>query len=76
MQKYKRDIEKYNFVVVVYGCETWLLTLRKKIRLRVFENRDEVTWTWRKVHNREMNDLCSPKIVRVIKSKRMDGRGM
>jgi len=25
--------------VVLYGCETWLLTLREESRLRVFENR-------------------------------------
>jgi hypothetical protein len=25
--------------VVLYGCETWSLTLRKEHRLRVFENR-------------------------------------
>jgi hypothetical protein len=25
--------------VVLYGCETWLLTLREKCSLRVFENR-------------------------------------
>ena len=25
--------------VVLYGCETWLLTLRDECRLRVFENR-------------------------------------
>ena len=25
--------------VVMYGCETWLLTLRKECRLRVFGNR-------------------------------------
>jgi hypothetical protein len=25
--------------VVLYGCETWSLTLREKYRLRVFENR-------------------------------------
>jgi hypothetical protein len=25
--------------VVVYGCETWSLTLREEHRLRVFENR-------------------------------------
>ena len=40
--------------VVLYGCETWSLTLREERRLRVFENRmlrrlfgpkrDEVTW--------------------------------
>jgi hypothetical protein len=39
--------------VVLYGCESWLLTLREECRLRVFENkvlrrifgpkRDEVT---------------------------------
>jgi len=25
--------------VVLYGCETWSLTLREEYRLRVFENR-------------------------------------
>ena len=25
--------------VVLYGCETWSLTLREECRLRVFENR-------------------------------------
>ena len=25
--------------VVLFGCETWSLTLREKSRLRVFENR-------------------------------------
>jgi hypothetical protein len=24
--------------VVLYGCETWWLTLREELRLRVFEN--------------------------------------
>jgi len=43
--------------VVLYGCETWSLTLREERRLRVFENRvlrrifvprkDEVTREWR-----------------------------
>ena len=45
--------------VVLYGCETWSLTLREERRLRVFENRvlrvfgpkrDEVTGEWRKLH--------------------------
>ena len=27
------------FLVVLYGCETWSLTLRQECRLRVFENR-------------------------------------
>jgi len=66
--------------VVLYGCETWSLTLREERRLRVFENRvfrrifgpkrDEVTEEWRKLHNEELNDLySSPNIVRVIKSR-------
>jgi hypothetical protein len=64
--------------VVLYGCETWSLTLREKHRLRVFENRvlrrifrlrgDEVTGGWRKLHNEELRDLySSPNIIRIIK---------
>ena len=68
--------------VVLYGCETWSLTLREERRLRVFENRvlrrvfgpkrDEVTRGWRKLHNEELRDLYSlPNIVRVVKSTKM-----
>jgi hypothetical protein len=55
--------------VVLYGCETWSLILRKEHRLKVFENRvlmrtfgprsDEVTGGWRKLHNEELHDLYS-----------------
>jgi hypothetical protein len=68
--------------VVLYGFETWSLTLREERRLRMFKNsvlrrvfgpkRDEVTGKWRKLHNEELNDLYSlPNIVLVVKSKRM-----
>ena len=68
--------------VVLYGCETWSLTLWEERKPRVFENmvlrrifgpkRDEVTGEWRRLTNEELNDLYpSPNIVRVIKSRRM-----
>ena len=75
-----------NLPVVLYGCETWSLTLREERRLRVSENRvlrrvfgpkrDEVAGEWRKLHNEELNDLYSlPNIVRVVKSRRMKWAG-
>jgi hypothetical protein len=62
--------------VVLYGCETWSLTLREEHRLRrIFgQKRDEVTGEWRKLHNKELHDLySSPSIIRIIKSRRMRG---
>jgi hypothetical protein len=64
--------------VVLYGCETWSLTLREEHRLRVLRNRvlrrifgptrDEVMGEWRKLHNEELRDLYfSPSIIRIIK---------
>jgi hypothetical protein len=72
--------------VVLYGCETWSLTLMEEHRLRVFENgvlrrifapkRDEVTGEWRKLHNEELHNLySSPNIIRMIKSRRMRWAG-
>jgi hypothetical protein len=70
--------------VVLYGCETWSLTLREEHRPRVFENRvlrlygpkREEDGLWRKLHNDELHSLySSSNIVRVINSRRMRWAG-
>jgi hypothetical protein len=70
--------------VVLYGYETWSLTLREDHRLRVFENsvrrifgpKREEDGSWKKLHNDELHSLySSPNIVRVIKSRRMRWTG-
>jgi hypothetical protein len=66
--------------VVLYGCETSSLTLRKEHRLRVFENRvlrrifgterDETAGHWRRLHNGELHNMYAlPHIVSVINSR-------
>ena len=82
IQKFKIKISRILILpVVLYGCETWSLTLREKHRLRVFENRVlglrvRAKKERRKLHNEELNDLnSSPSIVRVIKSRRMRWAG-
>jgi hypothetical protein len=74
------DLQNYIILpVVLYGCESWSLTLREECRLRVFENRvlrrifgpkrDEVTGEWRRLNNKELYALySSPNIIRVMKS--------
>jgi hypothetical protein len=63
-----RIYETIILLLVLYGCETWSLTLREEHRLRVFENRllrrifgtkREVTGDWRKLHNEEFHNLYS-----------------
>ena len=68
------------FPVVLYGCETWSLTLRvfenRLLRIIFRPKRDDVTREWRKLHNEELNDLyCLPNIIPVIKSSRMRWAG-
>jgi hypothetical protein len=63
-----------------------VLILQAIHKLRVFENRvlrrifgrkrDGVTGGWRKLHNEELHNLyCSPRIIRIIMSKRMRWAG-
>jgi hypothetical protein len=61
--------------LVLYGCETWSLSLREEHRLRVFEDRvlrrifgpkrDEVTGQWRRLRSGELHSVySSPDIIR------------
>jgi hypothetical protein len=67
--------------VVLYGCETWSLTLREEHSLKMlFGNRvlrkifgpkrDEVTGEWRKLCNEELRDLYS--LPSIIKNNQVD----
>jgi hypothetical protein len=60
--------------VVLYGYETWSLTLRDGHGLTVFENRvlrrmfgpkgDEMIGDWRNTLNEELHNLCSSPNIR------------
>ena len=85
----KLKVNTYKTIIlllVLYGCETWSLTLREEHRLRMFENkvlrklfgakRDEITGDWRKLHNAELHALySSPNIIRNHKSRRLKWAG-
>jgi hypothetical protein len=81
-----KEYETIILPIVLYGCETWSLTLSEEHRLRVFENRvlrrifkptrNEVMGEWRKLHNEELRNLySSPDIIRQIKSMRIKWAG-
>ena len=72
--------------VILYGCETWSLTLREEHKIRVFENKilrkifgakkDEITGDWRKLHSAELHALYSSlNIIRSLKSRRLRWAG-
>jgi hypothetical protein len=82
----KVKVYKPIILPVLYGCETWPVSLREEHRLRVFESRvlrrifgpkrDEMTGEWKKLHNEELHNLySSPDIIRQIKSRRMRWSG-
>jgi hypothetical protein len=64
--------------VILFGLETWSLTLRKKYRLisfkkrvpkRLFgQKRYEVTGSWKNLHNEELGNLYSyPSVITMMK---------
>jgi hypothetical protein len=67
--------------VVLYGHETWSLTVGEEQRLRVLRKifgpkREEVVGGWRRPHNEELHNLyASPNTIRMIKSRRMGWMG-
>jgi hypothetical protein len=74
--------------VVLYGCETWSLTLSEEhtSRRRAFENRalrrifgskrNEVTGGWKKLHNEELHNVySSPSKIGMIKIRRVRWEG-
>jgi hypothetical protein len=73
-------------LVVLYGFETWSLTLREECRLRVLENRvlrrifapnRDAKGEWTKLNNEELQRLySSPNIVKVIKSRKLRWVGL
>jgi len=73
-------------MMILYGCETWSVTVRGKHKLRVFENRvlrmifgpkrKEVMGGCRRLHNEELHNLYTlPSIIRVNKSRRISWTG-
>jgi len=76
----KIKIYRTIILLVLYGCETWSLTLRAGLGLMVLENmavkrifapkKDEVTGEWGKLRNEGLNDLYfSLNLIRVLKSR-------
>jgi len=57
--------------------ERRLTVFEKRVQRRIFgPKRDEVTGEWRKLHNKELNDLySSSNIIRIIKSRSMRWAG-
>jgi hypothetical protein len=86
-RKLKIDIYRTKiFPVLLYGFETWSLTLMEGNWLRAFENRvlwntlgfkgDEVTGDWSRVHHDILYHLySSPNIIGMMKSRRIRWTG-
>jgi len=73
-------------LTVLYGCETWSVTLTVRRTLKASENRvlrrifgpkrGELVGGWRRLHNEELRNLyTSRNVIRLIKSGRIIGAG-
>jgi len=72
--------------VVLYGCETWSVTLREEIRFRGFKNsvlreiigpkREAVLYAYKNENNEELHALYSSPNIRLLILRRGDGQGM
>ena len=68
--------------IILYGYETWSLTMREEKSLQVFENkvlrkifgpkRDDETGKWRRLHD----FYGKPDIMRIVSLADCDGQGM
>jgi hypothetical protein len=74
------------FLFVLYGRNTWSVTLMEGHGLRVFANvllrkvlgpkQGKVTGEWKRQHQEELCNLhCSPSCIRVVKSRRIRRAG-
>jgi hypothetical protein len=87
ISKYVYKLQRYKTIIlpaVLYGCESWSLTLRQQHRLRVFENRvllrifgpKRFEGMKRRRNCIKLHDLYSPpSTIRIIKSRRMRWSG-
>jgi hypothetical protein len=77
-----RQYYAFQKYAVLYGCETWSLTLQEEHRFRVFENRmlrnifgserEKVAGDWKRLHDEELHNLyISPCSIGMIKLRKM-----
>jgi hypothetical protein len=74
-----------NVPTVLYGCETWSLTLSDEQRLRMFENRVlrnaygpkrvEVQEAWRKLHHEELHTRSFHSSQNIIRPTKLGRAG-
>jgi hypothetical protein len=73
----KINVYKAIILSILYGYETWSLTLTEEHRLRVLRRifgpkRELVAGGWRRLHNEELHNLYGlSDMIRMVKSRRV-----